>query len=492
MLAKKLKGVLPLIALVGRANVGKSTIFNTLTDKKQALVSNTAGTTRDANIGQVEWGKRKMRLVDTGGFLDLDFLTKTNLTAKTIDESVQRQAREFITRADVVLFVVDVKEGLLPDDQKLAKILKGLLPEKTNLILVANKADSVRDRSEASNFYRLNLGDPQIISAATGSGTGDLLDEICLRLKNWRPKEELMADDNIEVSTSSGFTEEQESGRAIRVCLLGKPNVGKSSLLNALSGFERVIVSPIAHTTREPQNTELVYKNRNITIIDTAGIHKKGLKGGPSKTKENLDKKLENQGINASLRALQGADIALLVLDVSIGLSKQDAKLVEEILKRRKSLIIIANKWDLVEKRDTIKYSQDIYRTVPFAQFVPIQFISAKTKEKVNKILELICHITDNRHLELNEEQLREFICRCVNGHPPTKGKGTRYPRIRHFGQSDTNPPEFSVKVGAKEYLDESYLHYLTNRLRDSYDLVGTPVKMWVEKANTIHGKADN
>ena len=478
MLAKQLDKQLPTVVLVGRTNVGKSTLFNALTEKKKALVSDIAGTTRDANIGQVSWQNSEFTLIDTGGFMDFEFLRNKKSEAETIDEKVQKQARDFLTRADLVLFMVDNKDGLLKDDDAIAKILKKILPEKNKLFLVVNKVDSGRYRNDASAFFKLNLGTPHLISSATGSGTGDLLDAITDRLAGWQ-------------MPANAPAPIPEGGNEIRACLLGKPNVGKSSLLNAILGYDRVIVSPEAHTTREPQDMVITYKKQTIRLVDTAGIHRQGLKGGSKKAKDALSKRLEHRGIEASLRTLDQSDIAILVLDINEGLTKQDVRLVEEIIEHRKSLLIIANKWDLVKNRDTKKHTQDIHKSIPFAHFAPIQFISAKTHEKVDKVLDQVMKLDHNRHLFVPQVELDAFIKYCVSKHLPTKGKGQRYPRVRNFRQTGTNPPEFAVKVGAKEFLAESYLGFLTNRLRERYELTGTPVKMWVEKNASVHGMAD-
>jgi len=459
MLAKKLKKELPTVVIFGRTNVGKSTLFNRLVEKKQALTSTISGTTRDANIGIVSWNRRDFTLVDTGGFLDFKWLTNTKKTAVSIDEQVQKQAREFLTRADVVLFVVDGKEGMMPQDKEMSGILKKILPESDKVILVANKIDSGKEIPNADIFWRLGWGEPQAISAVTGSSTGDLLDILVKKFKTTPGKKIAVA-------------EEYDERDFIKVCLLGKPNVGKSSLLNAILGYERVIVSPIAHTTREPQDTDLVYKEKKIKIIDTAGISRKWRDAGS----------LEKMGITKSLEIIDQCDIVLLVVDIEEDLTKQDAKLVEQILERRKSLIIVANKWDLVEGRDTKTYTQNVYRTIPFAQYAPIMFLSAKYNTKINKLMDLILNIAENRLLELKDKELERFIKNCINHHRPTRGKGVRYPRIYYFTQTGTNPPEFMVRLGSQENLAESYLGFIVNQLRERYNLIGTPVKIWVKK----------
>jgi len=469
MLAKELNRLkeLPTVVIFGRTNVGKSTLFNCLTEKKQALVANLAGTTRDCNIGTVQWQGRAFTIIDTGGLMDLTFLKKSKVQAVTIDELVQKQARQFLTRADLVLFLVDNKDGLLPQDEEMVKLLKKFMPEPRKIVFVVNKVDSQRQSVNASDFYKLNLGDLHLISSTTGAGTGDLLDFIINKLKNLKtPTKDIPL----------------ELPEPIKVCILGKPNVGKSSLLNSVLGYDRVLVSPIPHTTREPQDTDIVYKERLIKLIDTAGISKQGKKSSG----------LEKIGIMKSLDILRQANIVLLIIDINELLTQQDAKLVEEIFKHHKSLIIVANKWDLIETRDTKQYTKDIYRSLPFAHYIPIQFLSALKHTKVNHLLDLILKIDEVRHQELTEDQLEHFIKRCINKHKPTKGHGIKKPRIFKFKQMGVNPPAFVIKIGSGENLADSYIRFISNQLRESFGYIATPLNIWVEKARHIHGKTDN
>ncbi|MFH1412429.1 MAG: ribosome biogenesis GTPase Der [bacterium] len=467
MLAKRLNKKVPNVVIFGRTNVGKSTLFNKLTESRQALMSRIEGTTRDSNIGQVNWQGKSFSLIDTGGLMDLKYLKKAKTEAKTIDELVQKQARQFLTRADLVLFLVDNKDGLLMQDKEMSALLKKFMPELKKIILVANKVDNHKQASAASEFYQLNLGKPQTISATTGAGTGDLLDLIIKKLKQ---------------SKMPAIDTKEKEKDIVKVCILGKPNVGKSSLLNSILGYERVIVSPIPHTTREPQDTDIDYKGKTIKLIDTAGISRKGKKS----------KDLEKLGILKSLDILNQADIALLVIDISKDITQQDAKLVEEVFNRYKSLVIVANKWDLIKPRDTKGYTQKIYKHFPFATFVPIQFMSAEFHTKINRLMDLILKINEMRHLELSEAQLDRFIKECVKKHRPTKGKGTKKPRIFKFKQTGSNPLEFAIKIGSKENLAETYLHFLSNQLRDKFKIVGTPINIWVEKSKHVHGRHNN
>ena len=467
---------LPLVVIFGRTNVGKSTLFNALVEKKQALVADIPGTTRDSNIGQVSWGRLSFNLIDTGGIIDLKYLTGQSVKTNDIEVKVQQQARQYLDQADLILFLVDNKTGLLPQDKQLALILKKTADTK-KIILVVNKVDSPGQRAKTAEFFKLALGDVIAISAANGSGTGDLLDIVVKRLES---RNSQLTTHHPKVYFKNGLrVMSYELQDIIKVCIIGKPNVGKSSLLNSLLGYQRVIVSPIPHTTREPQDTDIIYQEKNIKLIDTAGISKKGAK----------TKGLEKYGIAKSLGMLTKADIALLVLDISEGITHQDAKLIEEILNQQKSLILIANKWDLIKARDTKKYTNYIYGKLPFTQFVPIQFTSALTGEKVKKILDLILAIDQERKLKLGDSQLNKFLLRLVKIHRPAKGKGVKHPRIYEFKQIAANPPRFIIRLGPKDNIHFSYLRFMENRLRENFGFTGTPITIKIAKNKTF---ADN
>ena len=456
------KNKLPLVVMCGRTNVGKSTLFNCLIEKRQALVSDIAGTTRDSNLGIVEWDNSAFELVDTAGILDWRYLLTKKLAENEIDTQTQKQARSYLDRADLILFIVDTKAGLLPEDKELAAALKKSPEYAPKVMLIANKVDNFRAAGETAQFNKLGLGEPIAISAASSMGTGDLLDIIINRVDKKKKNKKPVVDPN---------------DRPITVCIIGKPNVGKSSLLNSILGYERVIVSPIAHTTREPQNTDIVYKDKKITLVDTAGISKQGTKG----------KGLEKPGILKSLKSLDKADIAMLVMDISEPITRQDAKIIQEIVDRQKSLIFIANKWDLVETRDTKKWTEIIYDKLPFATWAPLQFISAKTGEKISKILDLILTIAKERELVLSDSQCSKFLSHVVKLHKPAKGKGTKAPRIYEFKQSKSNPPSFLLRIGPNDDLHFSYVRFVENRLREKYGFTGTPIHTSVTKEKKSH-----
>lgn len=456
------KNKLPLVVMCGRTNVGKSTLFNCLIEKKQALVSDIAGTTRDSNLGIVEWDGSAFELVDTAGILDWRYLLTKKTSDNDIDTQTQKQARSYLDRADLILFVVDTKTGLLPEDKELASALKKSPEYRKKVMLIANKVDNFRAAPESAQFNKLGLGEPIAISAASSMGTGDLLDIVIAKIDKHKKNKKPL---------------ENPDDKPINACIIGKPNVGKSSLLNAILGYERVIVSPIAHTTREPQNTDLSYKDRKITLVDTAGISKQGTKG----------KGLEKPGILKSLKSLDKADIALLVMDISEPITHQDAKIIQEIVDRQKSLIFIANKWDMVETRDTKKWTEIVYDKLPFATWAPLQFISAKTGEKVNKILDLILTIAKERELVLSDSQCQKFLSHVVKLHKPAKGKGTKAPRIYEFKQTKHNPPSFVVRIGPNDDLHFSYVRFMENRLREKYGFTGTPIHTSVTKERKSH-----
>jgi len=399
-------------------------------------------------------------------------LNKNLSGIEKIESQAQKQVYDLIKKADLLYFVVDNKSNILLEDKNMVNFLKKRDYQKKTL-LVVNKVDDFKQRFEASEFNKLALGEPILISSSTGSGLGDLLDltvDFFKEDKNKFSLKEKIKKENIDKEKSK-----------INLCIIGKPNVGKSSLLNSLIGYERVIVSDVPHTTREPQNTEMVYNDRIINIIDTAGISKRG----------NKTKGLEKYGIIKSRQSLRQADIVLLVIDINDPITKQDAQLVEEIVDLGKSFIIIANKWDLVDERNTKKWTHEINSHFPFIMWAPILFVSSKTGEKTNKIFDMVIRIDENRKKELSETTLDRFLNKMVKIHKPSKGRGIKHPRIYSLKQSWVNPPRFEIKIGSQEDLHNSYLRFLENRLREKFDFFGTPLRVSVRKNKKIHGQKE-
>jgi len=462
---------LPAVVIFGRTNVGKSTLFNRLLGKEKALVSKIEGTTRDVNRARIEWRKKTFEIIDTGGIMDVSYLfTKKGVKPEMIDAKVQMQAREMLKRADLILFVVDAIAGPLAQDRQMILFLKRTFADKKNIILVVNKVDGQKIKGEVSEFHKLALGEPVLISAATGSGTGDLLDIVAKKIK-----------------TSKSPIPKLPAPAPINVCIIGKPNVGKSSLLNKILGEERVIVSPLPHTTREPQDTIIDYEGQAIKLIDTAGISRKGQQSAYGKKEKK--EALEKMGIAKSLRALNRADIALLVMDISQPISHQETKIIDEIVSRKISLIIIANKWDLVGERDTAKFTEYIYGKLPYITWAPLQFISARTGEKVKKIMDIIINVKKARGIEISDAALKDFLLQIVKIHLPSKGKGLKKPRVYEMKQVKADPPQFNIRIGSKEDLHFSYVRFIENRLRKKYGFYGTPISIRVVKNRAVHGK---
>ena len=477
------------VIIFGRTNVGKSTLFNRLVGAPRALVADINHTTRDANRQIISWNRRRFELIDAAGLNELVYLTMGQKKAKRLtdlEEKIQYQTGQLLKEATVVLFIVDGQAGLLPPDRELTLACKKLLPPETPVLLVVNKIDNPRHRDKISEFYTLGWGDPWPVSAVTGMGTGDLLDEIVKQIRRQRQRQAKNKLTTTKEPISSETAETNDQLTIInqidkpdyKVCLLGKPNVGKSSLLNALLGYNRVLVSKIPHTTREPQDTFIKYRDKTIQLIDTAGIARKN----PGKKKV-----LEKMGMTKSLQQLNKADIAILVVDISQPISHQEANLAEEIINRKKSLIIVANKWDKIAERDTVHFTEAIYHRLPFISFAPIAFVSAKTKSKVQKVLDLIIEVGAERSISLSKSQLDHFLSRIVKHHRPAKGKGLKHPHIYSFVQTEAGPPCFTVTIGIKDNLHFSYVRFMQNQLRRSYGFTGTPISIHVARGRQIN-----
>lgn len=443
---------LPTVAIIGRANAGKSTLFNRLTEKSKALVSNQPGTTRTSNEETVLWRGKIFKLVDTGG-------VRTEKSA-LFEEEVQAQNEKITRAADVIIFLIDGKSGVMPVDREMASRLRRIKNKK--IFLAINKID--RDDDEylipKPEWYRLGLGTPNFISSLNGRGIGDFLDLIWKNLSSGkkRPKNE-------------------KSGRKIiDVCLFGKPNVGKSSLFNKLIGVDKVIVSPIPHTTREPADTLVEFsedddpQNKHlINFVDTAGIRKKA----------RVEPGLERAGIMKSLESLKKSDIVLFVLDGSEPFSSQDAQLGSMVEYRGKGLIILINKWDLAEDNSDHKRNESIKAVrayFPHLKFAPIMFVSGLTGYGTEKIFHQILKVDQNRATVVDEKILQTFLEETVHVHRPSRGKGVRHPKLVAFKQIGSSPPVFELFIKAKTSLHLSYVHFLENKLRENFAFGGTPI----------------
>ena len=464
-----MKTSLPQIAIVGRANVGKSTLFNRFVEKNKAIVSPISGTTRDRNIDKVSWQGKDFILIDTGG-LDIE----KNQTGK-IETNIVKQAYKAIEGADLILFLIDIKAGVMPMDRELAReIIKN--GKKNKVVLVGNKADSLKYHQMAGDLYSLNLGNPNMISAANGSGCGDLLDLLIGRL----PKRKK--------------TSHERKNKEIKVAIVGKPNVGKSSILNSILGEERVIVTDIAHTTRESHDIEFSYKENDFRLIDTAGIVRRSKVG---------HKTLERKSIDKSFDTINSADVVVFVTEAQKKIDSLDKKVTQEILESGKSIIIVANKWDLIPEKDTNTINQYVdyyYNQFPYLWWAPIIFVSAKDEIRTRKILDMIIDIQKSKQIQISNSQLDKFLKYQISRHRPSRGRGLKNPYIYKIEQIGTNPPRFLIYVNDPAILHFSYLRFLQNNIREKFKILGTPLHMETKKWNVLieskenkkYGKEDN
>ncbi len=444
------------VAIVGRINVGKSTLFNKLIADNKAITSAVAGTTRDRNYAICSWRNLDFYLIDTGGLEKSDpYYSGKKLD--NLDEKIFSQAQQAIDDADLILFVVDAKTGVMPADRELIKKIK---KQKKPCILAVNKADNQKLRQQTAEFYQLSLDKPWPVSAANGSGTGDLLDEIVAKLNKIKKHAKSLPET-----------------KNIKVAIVGKPNVGKSSLINAILGEDRVIVSSAPHTTRDAQDIEFNWKKQNITLIDTAGIRRHSKKSSDA---------FEKQSIMQSIMTIQRADIVILVTDVSQKLSWQDKHLINEAISAGAGLIILANKWDLIENKDTdtVKLYDRYYKSfIPFVSWAPIIYSSALHKTRINKILDTILHIYEEKNKNLTDNTLDKLLKNIIKKHKPSRGKGTKQPYIYNLKQIASNPPVFAIKMNFKADLHDSYLRFIENNLRYKFGFEGVPIKIRVIKS---------
>jgi GTP-binding protein len=443
----------PTVAIVGRTNVGKSTLFNRLLERPKAMVSPIAGTTRDRNYGRARWRGAELIMVDTGGLED----------DQPIARGIRKQADIAITKADLIFFLVDMKEGVMPQDLAIAKFLKKI---GKPIVLVGNKADSLSVMNQAENreWLRLNFGKPFAVSAASGAGTGDLLDRAFELLK-------IQPEKSKKISEISAIP-------PIRVAIVGKPNAGKSSLVNALLGEERVLVSEIPFTTREPQDTILLYGEQPLLLIDTVGMRKRA----------RVEPGLEKIGVDRSLAAMERADVIIFVTEAQNQMTVQDKHLAQIITEKNTGLIIIANKWDLVKDKGpaTPNLFIDYYRNFfPSLDWAPILFISAKTGEKVQKIFETILIVKKEREKFLSQDELNNFLNRTLAKHRAVihrRKRGGARPLIKKILQIGIRPPSFQIVTTSKERIPEGFIKYIERHLRESFGFIGTPIRMEIKQ----------
>jgi len=427
----------PLVAIVGRPNVGKSTLFNRIVGGPVAIVADVPGTTRDRVYADAEWEGRAFTLVDTGG---LEPTPSSDLA-----EQVRRQAETAIALADVVLFLVDARDGLTATDVDIAEILR---PRARSVIVVANKADNEARRQDSVEFYQLGLGDPIPISALHGTDVDGLLDEVVRRFP---------------------AAEVREEPAAVKVAIVGRPNVGKSSLLNALLGEERAIVSEQPGTTRDAIDTVLADERGRIVLIDTAGIRRRG----------RVERGVEHYSVVRALRAIDRSDVTILVLDAVDGVAAQDAHVAGYILQAYKGVIVAVNKWDLVPKgpRTTDEYSRMVRQELSFLDYVPVVFVSAKTGQRVGRLLDLALQIKMERMRRVPTGVLNDVLQEAVarHGGPSEAGRSLR---LYYGTQAATEPPTFVFFVNDARLVHFSYERYLENQIRQAFGFAGTPIKM--------------
>lgn len=444
----------PIVALVGRPNVGKSTLFNRIIGQRQAIVEDIPGTTRDRLYGDTEWNGVPFTVVDTGGLEIIESRKKREpcdqpepLSTASVGfiEEIRQQAEIAIAEADVIILLVDVVGGLTSADRDVA----GVLRRSDKPVLVAvNKADNERRQQAAVEFYALGLGEVYPISALHGTGTGDLLDQVV---------------------TALPVVEEEEEPEALRIAVVGRPNVGKSSLLNKLLGEERAIVSPIPGTTRDALDTYLTWEGQPVLLIDTAGIRRRG----------RIERGIEKYSVLRAMKAIARADVVLLLLDALDLVTDQDAHVAGYILEEMRSIIVLLNKWDLI-KKDTYTmdaYTKQIRADLKFLDYVPVLFISALTGQRVHRILPLATQVYRERLVRIPTGELNRLVEDATIRHPPPHKAGKR-PKFQYATQASVDPPTFVFFVNDKQLIHFSYKRYLENQIRKRYSYLGTPLKL--------------
>ena len=430
-----------IVAIVGRPNVGKSTLFNRLTETREAIVDEVSGVTRDRNYGKSNWNGVEFSVIDTGGYVQN--------SDDVFEEEINKQVLLAIEEADVIIFMTDVTCGIHELDASVASMLRKI---NKKMFLVVNKVDNNERLIDATEFYSLGLGDYFPLSSISGSGTGELLDAVVKALPDEKPEEET---------------------ELPRIAIVGRPNVGKSSLVNSLLGEERNIVTPVAGTTRDSIYTRFKKYNHDFLLVDTAGLRKKG----------KVSEDIEFYSVMRAVKTIENSDVCLLLIDATRGIEAQDINIMSLIQKNSKGLIILVNKWDLVEKdsKTTIRVEEEIRKkTAPFTDY-HILFISAINKQRIHKILELIEIVHSNRIRKIPTPKLNEVMLEIIRVYPPPSLKG-KYIRIKYVTQLPTHTPAFAFFCNLPQYVKEPYRRYLENRMREQFEFKGVPIKIFFRK----------
>lgn len=430
-----------IVAIVGRPNVGKSTLFNRLTDSRDAIVDETSGVTRDRNYGQSTWNGMTFSVIDTGGYV-------TN-SDDIFEGEINKQVLLAVGEADVILFMVDVTAGVHELDISVSSLLR---KSDKKVLLVVNKVDNNERLLYAPEFYQLGLGDYFALSSINGSGTGDLLDAVVTNLQ---------------------AEKQEEIPELSRIAIVGRPNVGKSSLVNSLLGEERNIVTPLPGTTRDSIYTRYNKFNHDFLLVDTAGLRKKG----------KVSEDVEFYSVMRAIRTIENSDICLLMIDATRGIESQDLNIISLIQKNNKGMIILVNKWDLINKENntSIMFEKEIReRTSPFTDY-PILFISALNKQRIHKILELIDRVDTNRKKKVPTAELNAVMLDLIRDNPPPSLKG-KYIKIKYVTQLPTYSPSFAFFCNLPQYVKEPYKRFIENRLREKYDFSGVPIRVFFRK----------
>lgn len=433
----------PVVAIVGRPNVGKSTLFNALAGEKISIVKDTPGVTRDRIYADVSWLDRNFTMIDTGG-IEPD-------SKDVILSQMRDQAQIAIDTSDVIVFMTDVRQGLIDSDSKVADMLRR---SGKPIVLVVNKVDSFEKyMPDVYEFYNLGIGEPVPISAASRLGMGDMLDEIIAHFPD--------------------KNEEDEEDTRPRIAIVGKPNVGKSSIVNKLLGEQRVIVSDIAGTTRDAIDTEIVHDGREYVFIDTAGLRRK------SRIKEEL----ERYSIIRAVTAVERSDVVLVVIDAAEGVTEQDAKIAGIAHERGKGIVIVVNKWDAIEKDDKTmkKYENEIRRVLSFMPYAEIMYVSAQTGQRLNKLYDVIDMVIENQTLRVATGVLNEIMMEAVTMQQPPSDKGKRL-KLYYITQVSVKPPTFVIFVNDRELMHFSYTRYLENKIREAFGFKGTSLKFFIRE----------